>query len=1792
MNSFKKVLSVLVTFAMLASYAVGFATTVNAIAYNEVDGPREAGELTAYIYGDFVTEGDLGQPFGHTNPWSAFDWLTDGETMTLAYSGPRIETSITAGTQFDLSDMGEYGYLGTAKMPAGSGMADLLGVLVSPARNDVRIYYYNLTDDDVNVSFHIQSTSAQGFGAHSIAAVVTPDGTTALDKEDAEDPDQNLSADFSFTLSPYEGTEPTQSLGDDGSGSDNRPVDPEDGKAPAGCFYISLTTQPNLGGDPSAGVVVTNFFAGGDNDKPTSVNLKAPEHGSYTATAELPDGEGTKTVTETVVAGGEDKSFSYVPANGFTLSAEGDDDYGFDYWSKDGLVLSYDETITTRSYTAGSEVVANFLPKSQTRAFEVAGSRYVSWVDAVNAAKSANEPVILKKDYTFAATGEELTAKGDVLQSGVIERNDGAINYIVPAGVKFLVPFNAQDTGSFADGPAFSVEKPGNAYKTLTVPSNVTLTVKGKLNVNACAYANNSTSFMGGAAGNYGFIALSGTLNVDDGGEIRTYGYIAGPGRVNVNSGATSYEVLQMADWGGGSNAMSWNGSVSTDDNSLEKAFFFSQYYVQNVESDYRVYSGAMAYVYGHLTAGMGSIKVFANVPAGFIGNGDTLFTMSNGYIERRYDGATDRITYDVHGDMVAKAITVDVLSIATVASQKWLLGLTNNMDIVASEGTTTLQYGYMVLPDTRIRVEEGASVVIADTAKVHIWRLDDWKNGYVGGPSNSDKKIVPIRYTVANGENVIRTEPTRSGLLEVYGTVEAYSNIFTTNNGGTADDMVIRGTGTLINHPGDATSGLHILKSSSSFEQIQTLPVLSYMYGETELGSFETGTYYSKAPEVDKHGNGTYDSWYQWQVDYTLTDQNGNTVEYTDYAFNSTTDLDGALISDETRYIITGIDSITDANGNPLSSVQYNGNATKDGIAINKNVDISDGWEVVEFTGLDRDIKINAHVKSYDHIVTWNETLANGTVKKTASYVTGNAAEYKWAQPYAVSATVDPSESADISIDVSANETVLRATDIVGDITVNIAASTDRHPVVVNVEYPDGTSETVNIDSQQFGDEWKAVYAVPALAEGEGHNIISEVALTNGDGVAYENEKDGLILTGIVTDNVIVDVTLVHKDYKVEYDANLVNGDNTVSIIPDYVDAGETVTLSNSRIKGFEGISYVFGNAEIVTDGSAASINSAPTSVTISGIDSDIVVSVPVEYYDFTVIADGITKYAVNGGEVEFVLEAGYALNGAEIGNGQSAELAYTNPETPSGSAVVTVSNVRSNVTVTLDKVHFDAVVNFKDASDNLLDTKYYENGSTVSYKSVDNGIGNERYYVENAESSSADVTFTSSEVSVTNVSELSADVIVDLVPFDYKVTWVNSESGEEKYDFITGEGQSATYTAQDDGVGGVRYIIQSGYGEHASGATNTYTYDKSQYTVSNINADEKMTITLKQFVYKITFVDQNDGVLKTQYSDENSQDVTINVGDNTIRYNVAGQDMISNKNTVIAGCELTGTATVNGGEEIGEGVQLVTLSGIASDVVAKLEVYEYDHKVIVVVNDINGWDSESAVKYVEGDTFTWVRPDGKTYVVDSASSTYGVAAKSSDTEVSLDLAGISEVEVELSILKRDTEVRLAATDDYFINRTGTITPATIEVTDAAYGEFTIECAKACMIILQYKENPEDTDFTYVKIPYLESVNENKYRFSLTKEQVETLQAQDDAKVIVAIKGDVSQDGRVNSADANLIGRSCVTTDHRAYRKLSNFEFIMADLWVDDKINSADANVIGRSCVTIDHRAYSPIKW
>ena len=120
----------------------------------------------------------------------------------------------------------------------------------------------------------------------------------------------------------------------------------------------------------------------------------------------------------------------------------------------------------------------------------------------------------------------------------------------------------------------------------------------------------------------------------------------------------------------------------------------------------------------------------------------------------------------------------------------------------------------------------------------------------------------------------------------------------------------------------------------------------------------------------------------------------------------------------------------------------------------------------------------------------------------------------------------------------------------------------------------------------------------------------------------------------------------------------------------------------------------------------------------------------------------------------------------------------------------------------------------------------------------------------------------------------------------------------------------------------------------------------------------------------------------------------------------------------------------------------------------------------------------------------------------------------------------------------------------------------------------------KACMVVVSY-----DDGETYESVVAVATGEENQYKF--------TIDLGNTSEIMVALKGDGSLDGRVSSADSNLINRSLVSPDlGRLYQSLTNLQKILLDMNGDGKISSADSNSINRSLVSPSLPMYKEMQW
>lgn len=200
-------------------------------------------------------------------------------------------------------------------------------------------------------------------------------------------------------------------------------------------------------------------------------------------------------------------------------------------------------------------------------AFSVGGTSYADLNEALSAAAiGTDKTVVVTADTTLSGS------------------------YIIPAGVTLLIPFDDANT-LYTTSPDV-VDKVANqiAYRTLTLDSNTSITVRGAISVGGKLFTS-TNSHVCKPTGAYGQIQMNvgSQITVENGGELYAWGYITGSGNVHITSGATVYECFQVTDWRGGSATMKFGTPAD-----VKKVFPFSQYYVQNIEAPLTIeYGGA-----------------------------------------------------------------------------------------------------------------------------------------------------------------------------------------------------------------------------------------------------------------------------------------------------------------------------------------------------------------------------------------------------------------------------------------------------------------------------------------------------------------------------------------------------------------------------------------------------------------------------------------------------------------------------------------------------------------------------------------------------------------------------------------------------------------------------------------------------------------------------------------------------------------------------------------------------------------------------------------------------------------------------------------------------------------------------------------------------------------------------------------------------------------------------------------------------------------------------------------------
>ena len=181
--------------------------------------------------------------------------------------------------------------------------------------------------------------------------------------------------------------------------------------------------------------------------------------------------------------------------------------------------------------------------------------------------------------------------------------------------------------------------------------------------------------------GAYGYINMltGSSIELRSGSYLYCWGYISGDGTITALSGSYVYEPFNICDIRGGTATNSMNGNS-------QKVFPISQYYIQNIEAELVVEYGATETVVGTAT-----VQNMTETPAvKFIASSSALYTLSSGAsFSKKYNPATDRVTYNVYGNTTLNSISLNVG--ISVNSANYVLPIMENVTLCIHSGTTTV---------------------------------------------------------------------------------------------------------------------------------------------------------------------------------------------------------------------------------------------------------------------------------------------------------------------------------------------------------------------------------------------------------------------------------------------------------------------------------------------------------------------------------------------------------------------------------------------------------------------------------------------------------------------------------------------------------------------------------------------------------------------------------------------------------------------------------------------------------------------------------------------------------------------------------------------------------------------------------------------------------------------------------------------------------------------------------------------------------------------------------------------
>ena len=579
--------------------------------------------------------------------------------------------------------------------------------------------------------------------------------------------------------------------------------------------YTTTTTAGSFSQELAAGGTITVEIESGSTSAATQItmtNVKLVADVSATVTFQ-PAENGSYTVGGQTIT--EPYTHTQSSTTAYQLEATPAEGYRFKGWYDvaSGKCISTD-AMTALNFDSDRTITARFVSK-ELALFETGGQIFDDLNEAV----------------AYAQTNG---------QSKITLATDGSIRgtYTIPAGITLLVPFDEAGT-LYTTTPAFTTAaETQKAYRTLTMAAGSSITVDGGAISVGGKHFTSSNRECCKPTGAYGLIKMQegSSIMLNNGANLYAWGYIIGDGSITANSGANVYEYYQVTDWRGGSQT----GNMA---NNKQKVFPFTQYYVQNIEAALTLNAGANEYTYISVTASFIGTKS-ATIP--FVGSNGLFKLGANGQFTKRYIPAQDRMVFTISGEASLNSIALSVAGVS-VDSKDYVLPINNNVDIVITSGTTTIEKDAALLPGVTVFTAKDAELKVASAASLYVYDDAEWSPNYVWGSTSG---ICPVSYSPSGkgSRGIADAKVDVNGVLTVEGAV------YTTATGANITSSEGTGKYAQVGAPGTSNKTYQFNQNSKEYIGVDITPAKLHNADGTY-----TGTAGSKAGDTYVYANGKW---------------------------------------------------------------------------------------------------------------------------------------------------------------------------------------------------------------------------------------------------------------------------------------------------------------------------------------------------------------------------------------------------------------------------------------------------------------------------------------------------------------------------------------------------------------------------------------------------------------------------------------------------------------------------------------------------------------------------------------------------------------------------------------------------------------------------------------------------------------------------------------------------------------------------------------------------------------------